>query len=279
MSYTSATVYVPQVPMLDPIPSDFARASSYNYSQGLVKDIIGLGDNGWGQASQTSSPVTTRNRMTRAQRLALATDVNFIHTHVLGTATDTTVLVPPTTSTVAATITNAMSVLVTSLLPNRYVCHPSQFFGYPGAVINSLNGTSTTTTVWGREVEQRVRVDWPTSLFARYFFNSGSVFTWTPSYASIADANDRDAEWINFIDHLRASTPYEYKRADFLSTSTTSTTYNSGTLSITIIAQRDVNLDTAKRVDFTAILRNEDLPYLVVDPVRGYWNYGPWETA
>ena len=279
MSYTSATVYVPQVPMLDPIPSDIARASGYNYSQGLVKDIIGLGTNGWGQGSQTSSPVTTRNRMTRGQWLALANDANFIHTHVLGTAAAPG-LVPSTGTAVAATITNAMGVLIDSLLPNRYVCHPTQFFGYPGAVINSLNGTSTTTTVWGREVEQRVRVDWPTNLFARYFFNAGSVFTWTPSYASIADANDRDSEWINFIDYLRASTPYEYTRTDFLAVDNTKTTvYNSGTLSVTIVALRNGTTSTATRVDFTAILRNEDLPYLVVDPVRGYWNYGPWETA
>jgi hypothetical protein len=254
-----------------------AQAPNFNYTQALAKDIIGLGINGWGQGSQNSSPVTTRNRITRDQWRALANDVNFIRKHVLGS--EAAGLVPSTGTAIAATITNAVGLLVDTLEPNRYVCHPTQFFGYPGSVINSLNGVSTSTAVWGREISQQVRVDWPTNLFARYFFNAGSVFTWTPSYASIADANDRDEEWVDFIDYLRAGTPYEYVRDDFLAVSNTKTTvYNSGSLSVTIIALRNGSATTATRVDFTAILRNEDLPYLIVDPIRGYWNYGPWQT-
>ena len=172
-----------------------------------------------------------------------------------------------------------MGLLIDSLEPNRYICDPTQFYGYPGEVVNTLNGTSTSTLVWGREISQQVRVDWPTNLFARYFFNAGSVFTWRPNYTSIVDANDRDAEWANFIDYLKATAAYEYTRTDFLATSPTKTTsYTSGTLSVTITALRNGTTSTATRVDFTALFRNDDLGYIVVDPVRGYWNYGPWET-
>jgi hypothetical protein len=88
---------------------------------------------------------------------------------------------------------------------------------------------------------------------------------------------DRDVEWANFINYLKSNTSYEYNRANFLAASaTTSTTYSSGTLSVSIIAVRDGTASTAKRVDLTAIYRNDDLGYIVVDPVRGYWNYGPF---
>lgn len=253
------------------------QASSYNYVQSLVKDIIGLGSNGWGQGSQNSSPVSTRNRVTRTHWNNLDNDVNFIQQHVLGT--QTTGLTPSTGTVIAATITNAFGVLIDSLEPNRYTCHPSQFVGYPGETVNTLNGTTTRTGVWGREISQTVRVDWPTNQFARYFFNAGSVFTWRPTYTSSATPNDRDEEWADFIDYLKAEPAYEYTRTDFLDSSSTKTTsYSSGSLTVTIVALRDGPAATATRVDFTAIFRNEDLPYLVIDPIHGYWNYGPWET-
>jgi len=254
------------------------QAPSYNYTQALAKDIIGLGANGWGQGSQNSSPVTIRNRITRSHWSNLANDVNFIRKHILGS--EATGLTPSTGTAIAATITNALGVLIDSLEPNRYVCHPSQFYGYPGSVINTLNGTSTRTAAWTREISQQVRVDWPTNLFARYFFNAGSVFTWTPTYTSETNPNDRDEEWVTFINFLRANAAYEYNRSDFLAVSSTkTTTYTSGSLSVTITAVRNGTATTATRVDFTAVFRNNDLQYISVDPLRGYWNYGPWETA
>jgi hypothetical protein len=277
MPYTLTTVYVPQVPMLAPAASDYVQAPDYNYVHVIAKDIIGLGENGWGQGSQNSSPVTTSNRVTRTHWANLANDVNFIQQHIL--ATTSSGLTPTAGTAISSSLANAFGTLIDSLEPNRYTCHPSQFYGYPGETVNTLNGTSTRTTVWGREISQQVRVDWPTNLFARYFFNAGSVFTWRPTYTSITDANDRDEEWANFIDYLKAGAPYEYTRTDFLSASNTKTTvYNSGTLSVTITALRNGTTSTATRVDFTALFRNDDLSYIVVDPNRGYWNYGPWET-
>lgn len=277
MPYTPSTSYVPQVPMLDPISTDFVLVPDYNYVQVIAKDIIGLGENGWGQGSQNSIPVTAQNRVTRTQWANLANDVNFIQQHILGT--QTAGLAPSTGTVISSTVTNAFGALIDSLEPDRYICHPSQFYGYPGETVNTLNGTSTRTTVWGREISQQVRVDWPTNLFARYFFNAGSVFTWRPTYTSITDANDRDEEWANFINYLKDKVEYTYTRSDFLDASATKTTvYNSGTLSVTITALRNGTTSTATRVDFTALFRNDDLPYIVVDPIRGYWNYGPWET-
>lgn len=251
---------------------------AYNYIQNTTNSILGLGPQGWGIGSQNSSQVTTQNRVRASQWTNLIADINFIQQHITNATTSS--VAPTTTATISASLPNALGNNMDYLSNDlrRYVCHPNQFYGYPGETVNTLNGTSTRTTLWGREISQRVRVDWPTHLFARYFFNSGSVLTWRPNYTSIAAPNDRDEEWADFIDHLKAQPAYEYTRADFLSTSTTSTTYNSGTLSITIFAGRDPDLSAAKRVDFTATFINSDLGYITVDPERGYWNYGPWET-
>lgn len=279
MPYTPATVYVVQDPMQDPIASDFAQTPDYNYVHVIAKDIIGLGENGWGQGSQNSSPVTTRNRVSRTQWANLANDVNFIQQHIL--ASQTVGLTPSTGTAITAALPNAFGTLIDMLAPDRYVCHPSQFYGYPGETMNTLNGTSTRTTIWSKEISQQVRVDWPTNLFAKYFFNAGSVFTWRPTYTSVAVPNDRDAEWAAFIDYLKTDANYEYTRADFLdpTTNTKTTTYTSGTLSVTIVALRNGDINTAKRVDFIATFSNDDVPYLVVDPIHGYWNYGPFSPA
>ena len=253
---------------------------AYNYIQNITTSILGLGPQGWGIGSQNSNQVTTQNRIRASQWTNLLADINFIQTHITNATTSS--VAPTTTSTISASLPNALGPNMDYLSNDlrRYVCHPNQFYGYPGETVNTLNGTSTRTTLWGREISQRVRVDWPTNLFARYFFNSGSVFTWRPTYTSSATPNDRDEEWADFIDYLKAQPAYEYTRADFLdgSSSTKTTTYNSGSLTVTIVALRDGDVNTAKRVDFTATFLNEDLGYLTVDPERGYWNYGPWET-
>jgi hypothetical protein len=266
------------MPYISTSTGTIAQVNQYNYSQSLVKDIIGLGQDGWGQSSQNSSPVTTRSRQSRAHWVNITNDLNFIQQHILNS--QTTGLVPATATTIVTTFPNAVGALVDSLAAQRYQCHPSQFYGYPGAVINTLNGTTTRTTPWGKEISQQVRVDWPTNLFARYFFNSGSVFTWRPNYTSIAQPNDRDEEWADFIDYIQAQPAYEYTRSDFLDSgsATKITTYNSGTLTVLVTAVRNGTTSTATRVDFTALFRNQDLGYITVEPERGYWNYGPWET-
>ena len=266
------------MPYISTSTGTIAQVNQYNYSQSLVKDIIGLGQDGWGQSSQNSSPVTTRSRQSRAHWVNIVNDLDFIQQHILNS--QTTGLVPGTATTIVNTFPNAVGTLVDSLAAQRYQCHPNQFYGYPGAVINTLNGTTSRTTPWGKEISQQVRVDWPTNLFARYFFNSGSVFTWRPNYTSIAEPNDRDEEWAAFIDYIQAQPAYEYTRSDFLDSgsATKITTYNSGSLTVLVTAVRNGTTSTATRVDFTALFRNNDLGYITVEPERGYWNYGPWET-
>jgi hypothetical protein len=115
---------------------------------------------------------------------------------------------------------------------------------------------------------------------ARYFFNTGGQLTWFPYYNTTARGNDLDVAWAQFSDYLYDNGNWKYTRDNFLNTlsTTTSTTYTSGTLSVSILAVRDnINTATSKRIDLTATFRNDGVGDLIVDPTSGYWNYGPWE--
>jgi hypothetical protein len=158
----------------------------------------------------------------------------------------------------------------------RYTCHPQQFAN--GGKPNVLYGTSTRTTVWSKSIEHKVRVDWPTDLLARYFFNQGSQFVWRPYFLS-GIGNDRDGEWADFISYLQDNGNYEYTRADFIRPeATTVTNYSSGTLSVSIVATRRDDVTTTRRIDFSAKFENTDANDLIIDPTYAYWNYGPWEA-
>ena len=267
------------------------RVLDYNYIQNQLTDIIGLGPDGYGQGSHNSSPATTRSTVRRNQWVNVINDMNFVQAHITNSTTSTQAPATGTTilntvsgslilgTTITNTITNALIGNIDYLADpvRRYTCHPTQLYGYPGDTINSLNGTSTRATLWSKEISHKVRIDWPTNLIARYFFNSGGTIVWRPNYLS-AVGTDRDQDWANFIDHLQNQGGYEYKRDDFVNaTNPLVTTYNSGTLTVIITADRYAEAVT-QRVDFTAVLRNNDVPDVVVAPTYAFWNYGPWEA-
>lgn len=250
---------------------------SYNYTQNLTKEIMGLGMDGWGIGSQNSSQVTNRNKIKVSQWDHLIRDLNFIQTHI--TNANTSSVAPTTATAIGIALPNALGLDIDSLETQRHICHPSQFYGYPGDTVNIINGTSTRTTLWSKEISQQVRIDWPTNLFARYFFNAGSVLTWRANYLSVV-GNDRDQEWGAFIDYLHDNADWSYDHTDWINTGTATkiVTYNSGTLTVAVSATRQGTPETAKRIDLTAVFRNEDIPDIVVSPTTGYWNYGPWEV-
>jgi hypothetical protein len=255
---------------------DVILAEDYNYIQRNIDEILGTNPDGWGYPSHYASPVTTRNRATRAQWSNILSDINVIRVHVTNTGTSTQL--PSTSSVITSNLHTVLENDINWLYDpsRRYTCHPEQFAN--DGVPNVLYGTSTRTTVWSRSIEHKVRLDWPTDRLARYFFNQGSQFVWRPYYLS-GIGNDRDGEWINFINYLQDTGYYTYTRADFVNPSTTKiTTYTSGTLSISIVATRRDDITASRRIDFSAKFENTDVGDLIVDPTYGYWNYGPWEA-
>jgi len=256
------------------------NVQDYNYIQSLVADIVGLGENGYGQSSRSSFPVTNTRQVTTSQWGALISDINFIQAHITNANTST---IPPVVGTTITTLVpNALGADIDWLVDptRRYTCHESQYYLDPvtNTTTNTLNGVSTRITPWSKQMVHKVRVDFPTNLYARYFFNSGSSFVWRPFHNSSV-GNDRDAEWSTFIRDIQATEHYEYKRDDFINTltNTTVTTYTSGSMSISILAERRDDITSTKRIDFTATYRNDDIPDIIIAPTSGFWNVGPWE--
>jgi hypothetical protein len=260
------------------LPSSIIPLEAYNSIQEKISDILGLGDNGYGFGGINSRPASRRNRITRTQWNRLITDINYAHIHV--TNTSTTTLTPLVGTPITIGMHNTLSNTINWLDAHRYECHPNQYLSSNNSYIDIGYGTSTRTAVWSREISHKVRVDFPTNKMARYFFNTGGQLTWFPYYNTTAQGNDLDVAWAQFSDYLYDNGNWKYTRDNFLNTlsTTTSTTFTSGTLSVSILAVRDnINTTTSKRIDLTATFRNDGVADLLVDPVSGYWNYGPWE--
>lgn len=255
-------------------------ASDYNSIQTRVASILGLGEEGWGSPVTNSTPVTDKTRVSAAQWNNLIDDVNVISQHILNTST--------TTQTVA-TATELISLVpgqqldhITQVLieePTRYTCHPEQYILDPttSTVRPELFVTSSTrTTSWGLSpitINHGLTVSFITRLQARYYFNSGNYLVWKPfTLPADVSTNDLDQEWEQWINYIRNSPELEfrYTRTNFVNTLSNQVTqvYTSGTLSITVIANRRFD---ERNIDFSITYANEATTLLVVSPtVAGY---------
>jgi hypothetical protein len=109
-------------------------------------------------------------------------------------------------------------------------------------------------------------------LTTRYFFNAGGKFEWNPYHTNASvtglSLNDLDEEWATFINHFQQAETYVYDRQTYEDWITTSTVYNSGTLRISILADRE----TDRNIRFTFTFTNIETPDLVVTPSSEYYN-------
>jgi hypothetical protein len=109
-------------------------------------------------------------------------------------------------------------------------------------------------------------------LVKRYFFNAGGKFEWNPYHTNQTvtgnPLNDIDTEWANFVEHLQGIGPWVYDRQTHEDWTTTATTYSSGTLRISVLADQE----TDSNIRFTFSYFNTDTPDLVVVPSTGFWN-------
>jgi hypothetical protein len=279
-SLTIQEISAPPLDPLSPSPSSLITVYDYNYIQHLTTDIIGLGLDGYGQGSQNSVPVSNRKRDSALRWDNLIKDVSFINKHI--THVNTSTLAPSTGTIIGSALPNELAADINWLADpvRRYTCHPLEYYSVNNTTTNTLNGTSTRTTVWSKQFVHKVRADFPTNRFARYFFNAGGMFVWRPHFLSVV-GNDRDVEWAEFLKYIQAEPPYEYKRNNFINTltNTTVTTYTSGSMTVSIVAERRDDITSTQRIDFSATFRNNDVSDLIVYPTTGYWNYGPWETV
>jgi hypothetical protein len=272
----------------------------YNDIFNQVYDIIGPGENGFGLQDYFMNPVTTNE-------LILATHVRDLQTDLVitaynniyaSTSTLTDAIVAGGPIQIQADFMNrAWDVLNTHVVPNRHICAEPNFFRDPttGVSTNTTGGTSSRTIEWGvteNYITHVVKSVWSTRLAARYFFNGGGYFTWTP-YHSDDGQNDIDAEWAEFIRQIQIeqgdnfiSEPgaLVYDRTKFdnhtpgtsirlypngSSRSFPDPTYEQGTLLIDVNVVKSLS---EEQLEFTITFRNSDSATLIVTPTVGYWN-------
>lgn len=267
-------------------------AENYKQLFNTIIDVIGKNENGYGLKDFSSVSVNTGTVISISDWNNLYEDiVDIAWTHITNLTTSTQPLSSSANNEIVAAFHNQLHGLVNYIDQNRYTCADGQYYRAPGTNI-SLNingGQSTRVSPWGAEVTQiqhRVRTKWTTRLNARYFFNTGGFYTWTPYHANNG-VNDLDAEWAGFIRSIQLdqdTNPLRYDRSKYVSQVPGSTlilrpqttslsgnqpSYQNGSLSITIQVTKSLNEQV---LDFVISFNNNDTSVLVVEPEFGYWN-------
>jgi hypothetical protein len=253
-------------------PGSTATVADYMDSYTIINDIIGIGENGYGIPLPVSGPVTTKTRIKARDWNFLQRDLSSIFIHVTNTGTATTTVT--NTTIVSSTLSNTVWDGVNEIVGQRYFCHPDQYYADPvtSETWNTTNGTSTRTLVWDMdttaEITHRVNAAWTTPLTARYFFNQGGYFIYKPFYANTGTTATIDIQWVRFIDYVGHLGGFEYTRPYFVSTATSLVTksWTSGTLKISLAAERNVDKN---QVLFTVKYKRRELEIV---PSRDYWN-------
>jgi hypothetical protein len=246
--------------------------ADYMDSYTIVNDIIGIGENGYGFPVPRSGPVSTKTKIKVRDWNYLQLDLNSIFIHVTDAGTATTTVTAATT--VNSTLSNTVYAQVNEIEGQRYVCHPNQFFADPvtSETWNTTNGVSTRTPTWDMdttaEITHKVNAAWTTPLTARYFFNQGGYFIYKPFYANTGTTATIDTQWVSFIDYVKHIGGFEYTRPYFVNTATSLVTksWTSGTLKISLAAERNV---VKNQVLFTVKYKRRELEIV---PNRAYWN-------
>jgi len=255
-----------------PTPGSPISVTDYNDIQVILDDILGLGENGYGLPQTTSSPITG-GRATINQWNALITDLNTVRRHMTNTGTSTAYFVSGSTIVSTTTINKLYSdSLAIQNSNNRWICHPNQFYVSSGNKTLFRDSISLRTTAWGTQtnsISHQVVATFPDRLTARYYFNLGSYLNFVP-FINGRGSNDLDGEWINFINYLRAPVnEYRYTHNEYVNYLSTTTTINSGTLQVKILAEKAIDEASIK---FTVTYKNNASSTIYLLPSVSVYN-------
>jgi hypothetical protein len=206
-------------------------AADYNTIQGLLVPILGTASTGYGQTLQ-SSQVPISKTVTVADWNALQNDIAAVNQHQLNAAPS--VLVGGV-ATALTTATNSIKIKdtdrayylgVASALTN-YGSSSYSGVSYPGVYVIAPAGQVTTPTVpgtlvpnigswpivgqrtanWGgtasgtQIVTHTIIVSFANSLTASYFFNTGSIISFTPSFIP-GTVNPKNTSWQALLNNV-----------------------------------------------------------------------------
>jgi hypothetical protein len=253
-------------------------SSHYNDIQAIMSDVLGMGENGYGLTLTLSDPVTNQNRSTAQVWQNLKTDIDIAYNHITNTGSSITTIVTGTT-VISAAIINEYWTAANYVNDHRYECHPLQYFvdEDSGATLITDGGSSSRTSGWGlvpdRAITHVVNIVWATPAERSYFFNCGGILEWKPYHTNApmvpgTTLNDLDTEWASFINYVQNRGGWDYNRQTYRDWDTTSTTYSSGTLRISILADQE----TDKSIRFVCTFTNAETPQLEIVPGNEYYN-------
>ena len=248
-------------------------AVDINPTQAILEDILGIGENGWGIPMIQSNPVSVGSRIYAKDWNGLVVDLEIVNQHITGIDLTNPSLVTTGTSIINHNTANDLYTVAQSLVASRYLVNPNQFLISDGgsSTVFYGGGDSLRTLAWGvssNYITHKVVTQFPNRLAARYYFNMGCYLTYTPYYSGTG-LNDLDAEWANFIDYLRApAQTCIYDREKFVKFDSTTTAWTSGTLHVSITADRS---DDLKSIEFTVEYRNDASPDLLISPAVGIY--------
>lgn len=248
-----------------------------NVAQSIMQDILGLGENGYGLPIINSVPAEESESIRARPLNLLIDDINIVYEHITNVSTATSHAVTGTTVVSASYLNEITSTAEWLNDPiRRYTCHPSQFYfdtSTNTSTFISSDSTSTRTLPWGvdsNEIKHRLVSSFPDRLAARYYFNLGSYLTFIPFYLGTTGLNDLDAEWADFIDYLNLpEQKYTYRRSEFVNWSSTSTSWTSGTLAVSVIANR---AEDETGIEFIVSYKNNASATLIVTPSVATWS-------
>lgn len=268
-------------------------ADNYREIYDKIIEVIGQGEDGYGLKDFSSLPVSTGTSISVFDWNNLYNDVvGIAWTHITNQTTSTQLLSSSGNVLVTSDMVNELYNLANYVYQNRFTCAEDQYFRDPvsNSSLNFGGGLSVRTSPWGGsgglEIQHKVKVKWTTRLNARYFFNTGGYFTWTPYHLNNG-LNDLDTEWAAFIKAIQidqVTNPLIYNRSIFINHNPGSTlilrpnttplsgsnpTYLSGTLSITVEVFKANN---EQNLEFIITLNNSNSSVLIVEPDIGYWN-------
>ncbi len=249
----------------------------FNTAQTNMNSILGLGENGYGLSLIASVPAEEKQVIYAQAWNNLLFDINIVSRHITDAPAPTSTLTTGTSIVNAATMDAYITTSTWLLDPvRRYTCHPNQFYIDPisnTSTFITADSTSTRTLPWGANginlITHRLIAAFPNRLAARYYFNLGSYLTFTPYYDGTTGLNDLDTEWANFIDYLRDPIKkYTYGRTEFVDWDSTSTSWSSGTLSVSVLANKS---DDETNVEFIITYANNATATLIVSPTVATW--------
>ena len=231
------------------VPNNF----DFTSTQVVINDILGLGDNGWGLSFIESDLVYSGMRIDAAQWNKLLYDVNTVYQHISNVFTSTTSVTTGST-VINHSFPNALYSTAQALVGSRYTADPSQFLtAYSGtSTIFYSGGDGLRTTSWGGTsttyIVQNVLSHFPNNKLARYYFNQGCYFTFTPTYAGIVLVGSIDEQWVAFIDYINNNDPYTFDRTKFMAQLAypgipSSKTWNWTTGSLQVILSAELKTD------------------------------------